>query len=133
MPAAFNGKIDALFCENKADIFGNYKEDNNTITVTLDEESDNAISLMNLAVIKTFLNGGDVYLLYGELTIKNVTKDVIFNVHYGGTAKNQQGEKLGMKAETTINRFDYDIDCDPTAAGIGKEVNIVVYLQFAKQ
>lgn len=133
MPAAFNGKIDALFCENKADIFGNYKEENNTITVTLGEESDNAISLMNLAVIKTFLNGGDVYLLYGELTIKNVTKDVIFNVHYGGTVKNQQGEKLGMKAETTINRFDYDIDCDPTAAGIGKEVNIVVLLQFAKQ
>ena len=133
MPAAFNGKIDALFCENKADIFGNYKEENNTITVTLGEESDNTISLMNLAAIKTFLNGGDVYLLYGELTIKNVTKDVIFNVHYGGTAKNQQGEKLGMKAETTINRFDYDIDCDPTAAGIGKEVNIVVLLQFAKQ
>lgn len=133
MPAAFNGKIDALFCENKADIFGNYKEENNTITVTLGEESDNTISLMNLAAIKTFLNGGDVYLLYGELTIKNVTKDVIFNVHYGGTAKNQQGEKLGMKAETTINRFDYDIDCDPTAAGIGKEVNIVVHLQFAKQ
>ncbi|EMQ94964.1 hypothetical protein D778_00324 [Xanthomarina gelatinilytica] len=122
-----------MFCENKADIFGNYKEENNTITVTLGEESDNTISLMNLAAIKTFLNGGDVYLLYGELTIKNVTKDVIFNVHYGGTAKNQQGEKLGMKAETTINRFDYDIDCDPTAAGIGKEVNIVVHLQFAKQ
>tara|TARA_R100000278_G_scaffold111207_1_gene88659 strand:+ start:24 stop:425 length:402 start_codon:yes stop_codon:yes gene_type:complete len=133
LPAAFNGKIDALFFENKADIFGNYKEENNTITVTLGEECDSAISLMNLAVIKTFLNGGDVYLLYGELTIKNVTKDVIFNVHYGGTAKNQQGEKLGMKAETTINRFDYDIDCDPTAAGIGKEVNIVVHLQFAKQ
>ena len=122
-----------MFCENKADIFGNYKEENNTITVTLGEESDNTISLMNLAVIKTFLNGGDVYLLYGELTIKNVTKVVIFNVHYGGTAKNQQGEKLGMKAETTINRFDYDIDCDPTAAGIGKEVNIVVLLQLAKQ
>lgn len=73
------------------------------------------------------------YLLYGELTIKNATKDVIFNVHYGGTVKNQQGEKLGMKAETTINRFDYNIDYDPTAAGIGKEVNIVVHLQFAKQ
>jgi polyisoprenoid-binding protein YceI len=73
------------------------------------------------------------YLLYGELTIMNVTKDVIFNVHYGGTVKNQQGEKLGMKAETTINRFDYNIDYDPTAAGIGKEVNIVVHLQFAKQ
>ncbi|MFV0572806.1 MAG: hypothetical protein ACK5M1_10305 [Xanthomarina gelatinilytica] len=66
MPAAFNGKIDALFCENKADIFGNYREENNTITVALGEESDNTISLMNLAAIKTFLNGGDVYLLDKE-------------------------------------------------------------------
>ncbi|WP_417856507.1 hypothetical protein [Xanthomarina gelatinilytica] len=66
LPAAFNGKINALFCENKADIFGNYKEENNTITVTLGEESDNTISLMNLAAIKTFLNGGDVYLLDKE-------------------------------------------------------------------
>jgi|SRR5690606_8035872 len=75
----------------------------------------------------------DQFLLYGDLTIKDVTKPVIFDVYYGGTAKSDQGEKLGMKAKTTINRFDYHIDYDPTAAGIGKEVNIVVHLQFAKQ
>ncbi|MCG2461159.1 YceI family protein [Flavobacteriaceae bacterium F89] len=75
----------------------------------------------------------DSYLLYGKLTIKNVTKDVIFDVHYGGTAKSDQGEKLGMKAKTTIDRFDYNIDFDPTAAGVGKDVSIVVHLQFAKQ
>ncbi len=73
------------------------------------------------------------YLLHGKLTIKDVTKDVIFDVGYGGIAKSDQGEKLGMKAETTINRFDYNIDFDPTAAGVGKDVNIVVHLQFAKQ
>ena len=73
------------------------------------------------------------YLLHGKLTIKDVTKNVIFKVNYGGTAKSQQGKKLGMKAETTINRFDYNIDFDPAAAGVGKEVNIVIHLQFAKQ
>lgn len=75
----------------------------------------------------------DHYLLYGKLTIKDVTKDVVFDVDFGGIAKSDQGEKLGMKAKTTINRFDYNIDYDPTAAGIGKDVNIVVHLQFAKQ
>ncbi len=75
----------------------------------------------------------DHYLLYGELTIKDVTKDVVFDVDFGGIAKSDQGEKLGMKAKTTIDRFDYNIDYDPTAAGIGKDVNIVVHLQFAKQ
>jgi polyisoprenoid-binding protein YceI len=73
------------------------------------------------------------YLLYGNLTIKGVTKDVIFDVNFGGIAKSDKGEKLGMKAETTINRFDYNIDYDPTAVGIGKDVTIIVHLQFAKQ
>jgi polyisoprenoid-binding protein YceI len=73
------------------------------------------------------------YLLYGKLTIKGITKDVIFDVQYGGNAKSDQGEKLGVEAKTTINRFDYNINYDPTAAGIGKDVSIIVHLQFAKQ
>src|SRR5690554_2185295 len=72
------------------------------------------------------------YLLYGKLTIKDVTKDVIFDVYYGGSVASDQGEKLGVKAKTTINRFDYNINFDPGAAGIGKDVRIVVHMQFAK-
>src|SRR5690606_18049059 len=66
LPAAINGQIEALFCENQEDIFGEYKEDNGVITVTEGEENDNNKSLMNLAAIKTFLNGGAVYLLEKE-------------------------------------------------------------------
>ena len=73
------------------------------------------------------------YLLYGKLTIKDVTKEVIFDVIYGGTSKNPKGDKLGMEATTTINRFEYNINYDPTATGVGKEVAIIVHLQFAKQ
>lgn len=73
------------------------------------------------------------YLLYGKLTIKDVTKDVIFDVHYGGTVTSDQGQKLGLKATTTINRFDYNINYDPAAAGVGNDVKIVAHLQFAKQ
>ena len=75
----------------------------------------------------------DYYLLYGKLTIKDVTKDVIFDVHYGGRVKNDEGEKIGINAKTTINRFDYNIDFDPAAAGVGKDVSIIVHGQFAKQ
>lgn len=73
------------------------------------------------------------YILHGKLTIKGVTKDVIADLYYGGIAKSDDGEKLGMKAKAVINRFDYNIDFDPTAAGIGKDVHIEVNLQFAKQ
>lgn len=63
IPAAIHGKVDTLFCENNEDIFGNYKEENNFITVTQSEEGEQTISLMNVAAIQTFLNGGEVYLL----------------------------------------------------------------------
>lgn len=66
IPAAFDGKIDALFCENNADIFGNYREEDNAITVTQSEEGEHTISLMNVAAVKTFLKGGEVYLLDQE-------------------------------------------------------------------
>lgn len=66
LPNAFNGKIDTLFCENLADIFGTYKIENNIVITTESEENDSVISLMNLAAIKTFLNGGTVYLLDKE-------------------------------------------------------------------
>ena len=58
---------------------------------------------------------------------------MVFDVYYCGKSKNQQGEKLGMKAETTINRFDYTINFDVTVAVVGKDINIIVHLQFAKQ
>lgn len=54
IPAAINGKIDALFCENKADIFGSYKEENETIMVSQSEETSDSMSLMNVAAIKHF-------------------------------------------------------------------------------
>ncbi|HLV39775.1 hypothetical protein [Xanthomarina sp.] len=66
LPAAFHGQIEALFCENKEDIFGSYKEEKDVITVTEGEENDKNISLMNIAAIKTFLKGGNVYLLDKE-------------------------------------------------------------------
>ena len=75
----------------------------------------------------------DYYLLHGKLTIKDVTKDVIFDVYYGGTSKTEEGEKIGIKAKTTLNRFDYNIDFDPGALGIGKDVTITVHAQFEKQ
>ena len=73
------------------------------------------------------------YLLFGDLTIKGVTKPVVFDLWHTGTAKSDKGEKMGFKAKTTINRFDYNINYDPGAAGIGKEVEILVHLQVGKQ
>lgn len=76
---------------------------------------------------------GNNYILSGKLTIRDVTKDVKFDVVFGGTAKDQQGNtKAGFAATTTINRLDYNIKYDPTGAGIAKDVKITLNLEFAQ-
>lgn len=80
---------------------------------------------------------GNKYELYGNLTIRNVTKAVKFDVVYGGTAKDGYGNtKAGFKATGVINRFDYGLKWNAlTEAGgstVGKEVTIDLRLQFAQ-
>lgn len=76
---------------------------------------------------------GNNYELSGKLTIRDVTKDVKFDVVYGGTAKDQYGNtKAGFTATTTINRLDYNIKYDPTGMGVAKDVKISLNLEFAQ-
>ena len=77
------------------------------------------------------------YALYGNMTIRNVTKPVKFDVTYGGTAKDGYGNtKAGFKATTVINRFDYDLKWNAlTEAGgatVGKDITINMNLEFAQ-
>lgn len=48
-----------------------------------------------------------LFLLYSKLTIKDVTKEVISDVHYDWDS---QEERIGIKAKMTINRFGYNIN-----------------------
>lgn len=76
---------------------------------------------------------GNNYVLSGKLTIRDVTKDVKFNVVFGGTAKDQQGNtKAGFMATTHVNRLDYNIKYDPTGMGIAKDVKISLNLEFVQ-
>ena len=76
---------------------------------------------------------GDNYELSGKLTIKDVTKDVVFKVVNGGTAKDNKGTvKAGFSATTNINRLDYNIDYDPAGAALAKNVEIKLNLEFIK-
>jgi polyisoprenoid-binding protein YceI len=78
--------------------------------------------------------GGNKYKLNGDLTIRDVTKPVTFDCTYGGVIKTQRGNKSGFKANTTINRFDYNLKWDrATEAGslvVSKEVGINVKIEF---
>ena len=78
--------------------------------------------------------GNNKYQLTGSLTIRDVTKPVVFDVTYGGTLNTVNGVKAGFKARTTIDRFDYNLKWDRAieAGGlvVAKDVEIVINLEL---
>ncbi|WP_373058852.1 hypothetical protein [Zunongwangia sp. H14] len=62
IPAAFEGKIDTLFLENRGEVWGTYNEENRKVE-TEEQRSSKNTSLTNLAAAKVIENGGAVYLV----------------------------------------------------------------------
>lgn len=83
--------------------------------------------------------GGNKYKLEGNLTVRDVTKPVVFDVNYGGTLNSSRGAKAGFKAKATIDRFEFGLKWNrATEAGglvVGKDVDVVVNIELneAKQ
>lgn len=77
---------------------------------------------------------GNNYTLKGRLTIKDVTKEIIIPVTFGGISKNQKGkEVMGLQAKFTVNRLDYNIKYDPTGAGVAKDVEVNLFFELTKE
>ena len=83
---------------------------------------------------KVMLGDDGEFMLHGDLTIRDVTKQVVLEGEMLGTGKGQNGMKVGFEAETTINRFDYNLKWDKlTEAGglvVGDEVRIILELEL---
>jgi polyisoprenoid-binding protein YceI len=83
--------------------------------------------------------GGNKYKLEGNLTVRDITKPVTFDVTYGGTIAGGRGAKAGFKAKTTIDRFEFGLKWNRmTEAGglaVGKDVEVTVNVELneAKQ
>jgi polyisoprenoid-binding protein YceI len=81
---------------------------------------------------------GNDYVLEGDLTIRDVTKRVKFNVSNGGTIKDPWGNtRTGFKVTGVINRFDYNLKWNTaTEAGgmvVDNKINITLNLEFVQQ
>jgi polyisoprenoid-binding protein YceI len=78
--------------------------------------------------------GGNKYALTGDLTIRDVTKTVTFDVTYGGQINTGRGVKAGFKAKTTIDRLTYGLKYAPAletgGLAVGKDVEITVLLEM---
>ena len=62
IPFAFEGKIDTLFLENRAELWGKYDQGIQKVSVHEKRKADNR-SLMNLAARQVLKNDGKVYLI----------------------------------------------------------------------
>ncbi len=79
--------------------------------------------------------GDNKYKLVGNLTIRDMTKSVTFDVKYGGTV-NMYGTHVGFKATTTVNRQDYNLKfAGKTESGeavVGDKVDLTINADFKK-
>jgi polyisoprenoid-binding protein YceI len=78
---------------------------------------------------------GDDYQVTGDLTIKDVTNPVTFNVEYGGKGTNPWGvEVYGFEGETKINREEFGLTWNAALETggvlVGKDIKIKVELEL---
>ena len=80
---------------------------------------------------------GKNYVLEGDLTIRDVTKKVKFDVVYSGVMKDPYGNtKAGFKAKTQIKRFDYGLKwtaaVETGGLVVSNEVDITLNIELKK-
>ena len=84
------------------------------------------------------VKNGSGYVLKGEMTIRDVTKPIAFDVDYNGTVTDPWGNvKSGFKIKGTIDRFDYGLKwntlMEAGGAVVDNEINIVCNVELQKQ
>ena len=77
---------------------------------------------------------GDEYEIAGDLTIKDVTKPVVFEAEYGGKGTNPWGvEVVAFEAETKINREEFGLTWNAALETggvlVGKDIKITLELE----
>ncbi len=87
--------------------------------------------------IGTLVKEGGKYQLKGDLTMHGVTKQVAFDVTYGGSINHPKGTKAGFKLTGKLNRKDYGLKWDnkvPTGEMVvSDDVELVVKVELDKK
>lgn len=65
LPAAMDGRVDALFLREGKDARGLYNQEERELELH-DPERETSVSLFNLAAVETYLQGGDVFVVSEE-------------------------------------------------------------------
>jgi len=95
----------------------------------------NATEYPKLKFVSKSFNGSE---LKGDLTIRDVTKEISLDVDYNGTAVDAYGQtKAGFELEGSVNRKDFKLNWNAiTEAGnvvVSDKVKLIISVQFIKQ
>jgi polyisoprenoid-binding protein YceI len=82
--------------------------------------------------------GGDRYLIVGDLTIRDLTRESVLDATLGRVGKNPWGQEVaGFSAETKINRKDYGLNWNAALETggwlVGDDIKISLELEAIKQ
>lgn len=121
---AFNAKVDSISTKN---------EDRDTHLKS--DDFFNAEQFPQLTFKSKSFNGEK---MVGDLTIRDVTKEITIDVDFNGIAVDPYGQtKAGLEATGTINRKDFNLSWSAvTEAGnivVSDKVKLIANLQFIKQ
>ena len=81
---------------------------------------------------------GKKYKMTGDLTIRNITKEIELEVKFNGIIKDPWGKtRAGFSLEAEINRFDFDLKwsklLETGGLVVGKTVTILIKVELIKQ
>ncbi len=80
---------------------------------------------------------GNKFKLAGDLTIRDVTKEVTFDCEFHGIIEAMGGKRSGFSAEATINRQDFKVAFARALEGgglvVGNDVKLSLELEFVEK
>lgn len=93
------------------------------------------LTFKSMQVEKVNENHGKIY---GDLTIRGVTRPVVLDVEYSGVARSPYGTtSAGFSASTTINRKDWgltwNVALETGGLLVGEDIKINIELEIVKQ
>lgn len=120
----FNAKVDSISTKN-SDRDAHLK-------------SDDFFNAEKFTELKFQSKSFDGEKMVGDLTIRDITKEVTLDVDFNGIAEDPYGQtKAGFEAEGSINRKDFNLSWSAvTEAGsivVSDKVRLIANLQFIKQ
>ncbi|WP_461452013.1 YceI family protein [Mucilaginibacter sp.] len=130
-----NAKINFSLDINSIDTNQSQRDEHLKSAEFFDAEKYPKISFKSTSFTKS---GDDEYKLVGDLTVKDVTKQVTLDVEFGGAADDFYGNtKAGFEISGKINRKDFGLTWSGvTEAGavvVGEDIKLLINAQFAKQ